>query len=198
MKPAAGQFDDASDEEDISFFYPLSVAAPPAVQPFRRSVPTAPKQESTQRKPVTTTSAETKHSHTHGKKVDNKCFKNIVIDVNDNDVLCGRGKGANDHIGNQRFRDIVKEYRYAYHTSKDRREKANICREIIGRVRNQTPKGRFLKKEKMDNGQDIWLVIDEGKTMLKTGQALREGRSICRAQMSAIIPTSHGFGAVIK
>jgi hypothetical protein len=52
---------------------------------------------------------------------------NFPIGVNGNDVLCGRGKGANDFIGNRRFRDIVMKFRETYSASSRRSDKRNVC-----------------------------------------------------------------------
>lgn len=94
-----------------------------------------------------------------------------ITDVNENDVLCGRGKGPNNHVGNRRFRELVKLHRRDYLLSRSREEKSRICRTIVKAIRNAEPQGRFLKRV----GVDGWSCIDERKAIVKTSQALREG-----------------------
>ena len=42
----------------------------------------------------------------------------VITKLNENDVLCGRGKGPNNLIGNRRFRAIISDYRAEYLASK--------------------------------------------------------------------------------
>jgi hypothetical protein len=92
------------------------------------------------------------------------------------DVLCGRGKGASNFIGNRRFRSIVMCYRKAYTASSRRIEKRSICFEIIEKVQNRG--GRFLvKKQTSSNSstKETWVVLSNEKVLIKVSQALREG-----------------------
>jgi len=116
---------------------------------------------------------------------------------NPNDVLCGRGGGINSHPGNRTFRSWVRERKEAYNLAKSKAQKAKLSREIVDRVRNLNPPGRFLMREDRTAGAgapppsgDIcvsglyygwWIEIDDAKAMAKTSQALREGAPSIRA-----------------
>jgi hypothetical protein len=97
--------------------------------------------------------------------------------VTRNDVVCGRGKGANNFIGNRNFRDLVMHYREAYWTFPRRADKRHICYEIIDTIHSRG--GRFLVK---NDGSDPsnnaeWIPIPLDKILVKVSQALREGVS---------------------
>lgn len=116
---------------------------------------------------------------------------NLVHTVNENDVLCGRGRGPAGHTGNVRFHELVAEKRMAYLTCTDRKEKANICEEIIDVVKRSG--GRFLKKilgSRSKASPKLWKIVDDAKAKAKTGQALREGytrETVLRAQLLASV-----------
>lgn len=92
---------------------------------------------------------------------------------NDNDVLCGRGKGPNMYIGNCRFRDLVAQHQSIYFSMK-RAEKPNMSKYLVDRVHRLKPPGRFLQ---LDGVTGNWYEISDEDAIRKTGQALREGRS---------------------
>ena len=124
---------------------------------------------------------------------DNTCTEraNLVHAVNKNDVLCGRGRGPAGHTGNIRFHELVAKKRMAYLTCTDRKEKANICEEIIDMVKRSG--GRFLKKisgRGSKTSPKLWKIVDDAKAKAKTGQALREGytrETVLRAQLLASV-----------
>jgi hypothetical protein len=100
---------------------------------------------------------------------------NIPAGVTRDDVLCGRGKGANNFIGNRRFRELVMKFRDTYSSSPRRADKRNICREIIDTVHSRG--GRFLvKNDRTDpTNSTEWMVLAVDKILVKVSQALREG-----------------------
>eukprot|EP00548_Thalassiothrix_antarctica_P005580 CAMPEP_0194132832 /NCGR_PEP_ID=MMETSP0152-20130528/3208_1 /TAXON_ID=1049557 /ORGANISM="Thalassiothrix antarctica, Strain L6-D1" /LENGTH=261 /DNA_ID=CAMNT_0038828009 /DNA_START=83 /DNA_END=868 /DNA_ORIENTATION=- len=98
--------------------------------------------------------------------------------VTENDVLCGRGKGANNFVGNRRFRDIVMRYRYLYSNCSRRSDKRAICNHIVEAVHAHG--GRFLTRvtrKNVDNASPIgsWTTLGQEKILVKVSQALREG-----------------------
>jgi len=93
-----------------------------------------------------------------------------VITPKDNDVIKGRGNGANLHPGNIRFRELIKAAREGYALS-SKADKKQYTNWIVQHISNLDPPGRFLDKDK--DGR--WFVMDDRKAKDKTSQALREG-----------------------
>jgi len=93
----------------------------------------------------------------------------VIDKVEENDVLCGRGGETNNHVGNIRYRDLVKKYQREYLKAK-RRNKPKIARQIVDTIRRAG--GRFLKKVP---GETTWRDVGNNKAREKTSQALREG-----------------------
>jgi hypothetical protein len=91
------------------------------------------------------------------------------------DVLCGRGGGINNHVGNIAFRELVNTEKYDYNLARDKMEKGVIAERVIGWVKERG--GSFLSKE---NG--MWVEIDHQRELAKTAQALREGAPRIRAK----------------
>lgn len=122
---------------------------------------------------------------------DNTERANLVHAVNEYDVLCGRGRGPAGHTGNIRFHELIAEKRMSYLTCTDRKEKANICEEIIDVVKRNG--GRFLKKisgNGCKTSPKLWKIVNDAKAKAKTGQALREGytrETVLRAQLLASV-----------
>ncbi|CAJ1946394.1 unnamed protein product [Cylindrotheca closterium] len=83
------------------------------------------------------------------------------------DVVFGRGKGYQNHPGNQRMRSIIDGYKIKYHTLK-RAEKKNLVEQVY----NEIVEGgvRFLKK---DNNENSWILVDAPVAMQKVSHTLR-------------------------
>ena len=97
-------------------------------------------------------------------------LRNIAI-PHVHDVLCGRGGGTNSHPGNTFYRNVVSDEKSLYLTCA-KKEKVNVSKKIVDKIRKQNPPGRFLARED-DNG--LWHDIGDKKAVEKTAQALREG-----------------------
>jgi hypothetical protein len=91
----------------------------------------------------------------------------IITQILEHDVLCGRGGETNHHTGNIKYRQLVKCYQPLYIASK-RRDKPRIAQTIVHHVRQNG--GRFLKKQ-----GNSWRDVGNTKAREKTSQALREG-----------------------
>jgi hypothetical protein len=92
-------------------------------------------------------------------------------EINENDVLAGRGGRINAHIGNVQFRDMVAARKKDYLAKSTKKlEKAHIAAEVVRIIRNMTPPGRFLKADP----DGLWYDIGDQKAIKKVGQALRE------------------------
>ena len=117
-----------------------------------------------------------------------------IAEVNNEDVLCGRGGGTNSQIGNRRFRKLVQEYQPEYLNAR-RKAKPQISRTIVQIVRRRG--GRFLKK---DETTGYFYEVGDERAEAKTSQALREGLEV-RASASSgkrkVEESDHGRGTPV-
>ena len=90
--------------------------------------------------------------------------------INENDVLCGRGGLTNQHLGNKKFRALVKQLQEKYITRK-KHEKTLLSQAVVAVVRGSSPAGRFLKQ---DVQTGMWYDIGDEMATEKTSQAFRE------------------------
>jgi len=97
------------------------------------------------------------------------------------DVLCGRGGGTNNHIGNSHWRMLVAANKQLYITL-PKRQKMLLSRSIVNAVRSQNPPGRFLQK---DGKTKLWFDVGDQRAQEKTSQALREGAPDIRKKVMA-------------
>ena len=97
------------------------------------------------------------------------------------DVLCGRGGGTNNHIGNSHWRMLVAANKQLYITL-PKRQKMLLSRSIVNAVRSQNPPGRFLQKDSKSNK---WFDVGDQRAQEKTSQALREGAPDIRKKVAS-------------
>jgi hypothetical protein len=96
--------------------------------------------------------------------------------------LCGRGGSINSHPGNRTFREWVYTRKTKYNLASTKVEKSAVVDQVLDLVRGLKPPGRFLQKQRDEDGQDEhWVEIDDAKAMAKISQALREGAPAMRA-----------------
>ena len=105
-----------------------------------------------------------------------------TIEPNDNDVLSGRGGLTNHHPGNKRYRKWVELHKDKYRQG-SMNDKTKIAKQIIQLVRNQSPPGRFLKR---DDKNKPWFELTEEKAERKTKQALRENKELEQDQTPSL------------
>jgi hypothetical protein len=98
----------------------------------------------------------------------------VVLDLNPNDVLLGRGTGTAAYEGNIKFRKLIKEYKEIY-TSVDttRHMKVVIANKVLNEIRSRG--GRFVRKE----NKGVYHEAEEEVALEKVKQALRQ-RHGCR------------------
>ena len=110
----------------------------------------------------------------------------LVYDLRDQDVLCGRGAPTNFHPGNQLFRELVAKFQSAYLASR-RSDKPEIATQIVKAIQKRG--GRFLKRTKMPglgpSGHFCWKDIGEQRAYEKACQALRENAPEIRRRLAA-------------
>lgn len=103
-----------------------------------------------------------------------KSCRELITELNENDVLCGRGGRINSYPGNVQFRRFCRDYHSVYISDETKKtDKIKITSTIISAIRNMSPSGRFLEEDPQQNG---WFEIDDEKAKRKTGQAMRECR----------------------
>ena len=91
-----------------------------------------------------------------------------------NDVMCGRGGGTNNHIGNVRFRQLVNGHKLRY-LAATKSEKPMVSREVVTIWRGLNPPGRFLKQNPSEDGKSgKWFDVGDKKAREKASQCLRE------------------------
>lgn len=99
----------------------------------------------------------------------------IMIKPTSSDVLNGRGKRANNHEGNIRFREIVLKNKRDYVMgSSSKIRKHSIIAKVMSDIHNLDPPGRFLEL----NEKGVWKAISDKRARKKIGQALREDARI--------------------
>lgn len=84
-----------------------------------------------------------------------------------NDIVFGRGKGFQNHPGNQRMRDIVEKYKVQYHSLK-RAEKRKMVESVYKEIAGGG--ARFLKKV---DGENAWVMVDAPVAIQKVSHTLR-------------------------
>lgn len=94
------------------------------------------------------------------------------IDITNNDVLSGRGKGATTREGNQFYLRLIKQYKDEYQNQKFTKMKRKIAQRVLYIIKHQEPQGRFMKSE--GGKHNSWIVQDDVFATMKITQALRE------------------------
>ena len=96
-----------------------------------------------------------------------------LISPHENDVLMGRGGKNNQHLGNERLRDMARAIRDRYRASA-KKGKSNMSRDLVQQVRDLTPPGRFLKRNPITNE---WEDVGDDIAREKVSQVLRDAVS---------------------
>jgi len=106
------------------------------------------------------------------------------ININDHDVLSGRGVTISRHPGNERLRNLLKNVRHNEHCkSYTLEEKRAAVKDAMAHIRHLDPPGRFLKLESNSSYGGKWWVLSESEALKQILQALqdynRKDRSGC-------------------
>ncbi|GMI11429.1 hypothetical protein TrVE_jg938 [Triparma verrucosa] len=86
-----------------------------------------------------------------------------------NDILMGRGRGANNHAGNLNYRKIIEQFKPVYSKSPKNGKLQYSCK-VVDIVRSLNPPGRFLKK---DAATGLFYDIGEKAAREKAGTDFR-------------------------
>lgn len=93
-----------------------------------------------------------------------------IMDPHDNDVIGGRGNGANNHHGNIAYRKLV-AMEYNRYIAGSNESKKIIAWQIIDKIKKTNPPGRFLIQDK---NTGLWGCMHDEHTLKKVCQRLRE------------------------
>lgn len=85
------------------------------------------------------------------------------------DVVCGKGRLAFNHPGNQRFRQTIKDNLERYSEAESKLHKSAIVDEIVVLVRKESVKGGFVRQD-----GDAWYEIGDHHAREKVGHGFRE------------------------
>ncbi len=106
-----------------------------------------------------------------------------TIELQPNDVICGRGSPSCIHAGNVAFKRVIKKHEMEYMCSK-RSDKPKIALKLLEEFRQNGM--RFVKREReQDRGRFVWVEIDDKQAYEKICQSLREGAPHLRREMLA-------------
>mmetsp|Transcript_39461 Transcript_39461/g.55575 ORF Transcript_39461/g.55575 Transcript_39461/m.55575 type:complete len:372 (+) Transcript_39461:99-1214(+) len=104
----------------------------------------------------------------------NTIMSNETITPHDNDILMGRGGKNNQWVGNENLRVMAREQSENYRMS-SKKGKSYISRELVRKVRQLDPPGRFLKK---NTGTGEWEDVGDQVAREKASQVLRDAVSV--------------------
>eukprot|EP00977_Amphora_coffeiformis_P006799 scaffold1488_cov141-Amphora_coffeaeformis.AAC.8 len=106
----------------------------------------------------------------------------FVVELNENDVLMGRGSPSAEYSGNLRFRQLVIDRREEYLQCTRRNEKHRIAMDIIDTINKRG--GRFLQRiTTMEEAERLnvpprtqaWKVVEKGSALyVKVKQLMRD------------------------
>lgn len=91
----------------------------------------------------------------------------VVMVPADVDILLGRGKPFQNHVGNQRMLNLVDNNRERYHQT-ERKEKHDMIEKVIGIISGSG--GRFLRRVDHEN---YWVEVNHTIAYRKVGHAFR-------------------------
>jgi hypothetical protein len=133
----------------------------------------------------------------------------VVTELNNFDVLLGRGMPILKQAGNNRFRTLIANHRDEYRAVNRHTHKDEIARRIMLTIRALG--GRFLRTiesandksiYKIDENVQAWVIVDEETSLQKVKQALRElpwsaesAKKRKKAKRNLDSPSSHSAGS---
>lgn len=97
------------------------------------------------------------------------------LEPRQNDIVFGRGKKYQDHLGNIRMRECVKEYKNLYNVLK-RFQKQTLVETIYQKLVDGG--ARFLRRDELT---DTWVLVDREMATQKVSHALR-----CKKHLSKV------------
>lgn len=109
----------------------------------------------------------------------------VINQLTVNDVILGRGSPATGHIGNIRFREVIRSLIPQYTTTSRRAEKDRLARQVIYIVRSR--QGRFVRRVEspaeadsldLDSLDGVWILEEDEQVIIpKVKQTFRDQHS---------------------
>jgi hypothetical protein len=113
----------------------------------------------------------------------NTIINNILVNVNVNDVLAGRGSKISHHPGNIAFREFVGWFKLFYMEKSNKLLfKAHMCAYIVDHVRTLEPPGRFLQKKPHTNNNNVWVEMGDEKAHKRRDKPCERSAELGMAQ----------------
>lgn len=91
------------------------------------------------------------------------------------DILLGRGRGAQNHVGNIHYRQVVETFRKRYEDMPQKGAKTQLIREVVAVIYDNG--GRFLKQD----GQDRWIPVNPEIARDKVSHSFRNQKRLSAA-----------------
>lgn len=124
----------------------------------------------------------------------------LVLETNDDDVILGRGKNANNRPGNIRLRHKTTLVAAAYRDSETTDEKNDMAAKIITEV--QSSGGRFLRSVTASNAKGelvaAWEVVPYDTALAKVKQAIRDVGAAEKRKVAAAAPPAPAAAASLE
>lgn len=101
--------------------------------------------------------------------------KNVFLppdfEPSDYDVICGRGKMFDNHMGNRGFRFTIQMNLDAYTKPESKLAKTIVVNSIIEQVRDSSPNGGFVKRDSLTGR---WFALDDESAQQKVFHAFHD------------------------
>jgi len=120
---------------------------------------------------TTTTTTDSSSSYYYPTMHTSPSGRVYIHQLQDQDVLCGRGGKSNHHPGNKRYRQVVSDMKRHYREQTSKTSKTDLSRRIVDYVCGYG--GRFVRQE-----GEKYYVLSKHDARKKTSQALRENKEL--------------------
>jgi hypothetical protein len=100
--------------------------------------------------------------------------KSQIEEPGEFDVLCGRGRPYQSHLGNQMLHKIVDMNAPRYHCAK-RNERRSVATELVNAIKSNN--SRFLRQEEEDQVSDSWTEVSDAVAIDKVCHCFRSRRA---------------------
>lgn len=87
------------------------------------------------------------------------------------DIICGRGKGCTNWVGNRRFRVTIQMNKQRYRDAPTKVEKSKVVDEIVKTIESNSPNAGFIKQ---DPFTERWYKISRQQARNKVAHAMRD------------------------